>query len=121
VFGLVGVALAMTGLYAVLAFGLAQRMREFGVRLALGARRADIVWLVARHGLTLLTVGVALGLAGAIGAGRVVSRFLYGVGAVDPATLVAVPLLLAIVAIAASLVPARRGAGADPMTSLRAE
>ena len=121
VFGLVGVALAMTGLYAVLAFGVAQRMREFGVRLALGARRADIVWLVARHGLTLLTVGVALGLAGAIGAGRVVSRFLYGVGAVDSATLVAVPLLLAIVAIAASLVPARRGAGADPMTSLRAE
>src|SRR6185295_16215714 len=90
-FGLVGVALAMTGLYAVLAFGVAQRMREFGVRLALGARRADIIRLVLRHGLGLVGVGLLIGIAGAIGAGRVVSRTLYDVGAVDPATLVAVP------------------------------
>ncbi|HEY9226347.1 MAG TPA: ABC transporter permease, partial [Gemmatimonadaceae bacterium] len=120
-FGLVGVVLAMTGLYAVLAFGVAQRMREFGVRLALGAQGADIIRLVLRHGLGLVAVGLVIGLAGAIGAGRVVSRFLYGTGAVDPATLVAVPLLLVLVAVGASLVPARRGAAADPMMSLRAE
>jgi predicted permease len=121
VFGLIGVVLAMTGLYAVLAFGVAQRMREFGVRLALGARGADIIRLVLRHGLGLVAVGLVIGLAGAIGAGRVVSRFLYGVGAVDAATLVTVPLLVVLVAVGASLVPARRGAAADPMTSLRAE
>jgi ABC-type antimicrobial peptide transport system permease subunit len=120
-FGLVGVVLAMTGLYAVLAFGVAQRMREFGVRLALGARGADIIRLVLRHGLGLVAVGLVIGLAGAIGAGRVVSRFLYGISAVDPATLVAVPVLLVLVAVGACLVPARRGAAADPMTSLRAE
>ncbi|MEP6496263.1 MAG: ADOP family duplicated permease [bacterium] len=121
VFGLVGVVLAMTGLYAVLAFGVAQRMREFGVRLALGARGADIIRLVLGHGLALVAVGLAIGLVGAIGAGRVVSRFLYDIGAVDPATLVAVPLLVVLVAVGACLVPARRGAAADPMTSLRAE
>ena len=120
-FGLVGVALAMTGLYAVLAFGVAQRMREFGVRLALGARGADIIRLVLRHGLALVAIGLVIGLAGAIGAGRVVSRFLYDIGAFDPATLIAVPVLLVLVAVGACLVPARRGAAADPMTSLRAE
>jgi hypothetical protein len=119
-FGPAGVA-QETGLYAVLAFGVAQRMREFGVRLALGAQGADIIRLVLRHGIGLVAVGLVIGLAGAIGAGRVVSRFLYGTGAVDPATLVAVPLLLVLVAVGASLVPARRGAAADPMTSLRAE
>jgi hypothetical protein len=120
-FGLVGVVLAMTGLYAVLAFGVAQRMREFGVRLALGARGADIIRLVLRHGLGLVGVGLVVGLAAAIAAGRMVSRFLYGIGAVDPVTLAAVPVLVVVVAVAASLVPARRGAAADPMTSLRAE
>jgi len=120
-FGLVGVALAMTGLYAVLAFGVAQRMREFGVRLALGARQADIIQSVLRQGLALVGVGLVVGLAGAVGAGRVVSRFLYDSGSVDPATLVVVPLLLILVAVGACLVPARRGAAADPMTSLRAE
>ena len=104
-FGVVGVVLAMTGLYAVLAFGVAQRMREFGVRLALGAQGADIIRLVLRHGLGLVALGLVIGLAGAIGAGRVVSRFLYRIGAVDPATLMAVPLLLVLVAVAASLVP----------------
>ena len=120
-FGLIGVVLAMTGLYAVLAFGVAQRMREFGVRLALGADGADIIRLVLRHGFALVAVGLVIGLAGAIGAGRVVSRFLYDVGAVDPMTLVAVPIVVVVVAVVASLVPARRGAAADPMTSLRAE
>src|SRR4029079_12602632 len=120
-FGLVGVGLAMTGLYAVLAFGVAQRMREFVVRLALGASGADIIRLVLRHGFALVAVGLVIGLAGAIGAGRVVSRFLYDIGAVDPATLAVVPVLLVLVAVGACLVPARRGAAADPMTSLRAE
>jgi len=120
-FGLVGLVLAMTGLYAVVAFGVAQRMREFGVRLALGAHGADITRSVLRHGLGLVGVGLVIGLGGAVVAGRVVSRFLYDVGAVDVTTLMAVPILMLLVAVGASLMPARRAAAADPMASLRAE
>jgi len=121
VFGVIGVVLAMTGLYGVLSFGVAQRLREFGVRVALGARANDIVRLVLRHGLSLVALGVVIGVAGAIAAGHVVARFLYGLSPTDPVTFVTVPLLLVVVALVASLVPARRGAAADPMTSLRAE
>ncbi|MEP6494473.1 MAG: ADOP family duplicated permease [bacterium] len=120
-FGLVGVALAMTGLYGVLAFSVAQRMREFGVRIAIGAQTTDIFRLVLRHGLVLVAVGIGLGLVSAFAAGRVVSRFLFGLSAADPVTFMVVPVLLVIVALCATLVPARRGAAADPMTSLRAE
>ncbi|MGH7718310.1 MAG: FtsX-like permease family protein, partial [Gemmatimonadaceae bacterium] len=120
-FGLVGLLLAAAGIYAVLAYSVAQRMREFGVRMALGARAGDVVHLVVRHGLVLVAVGIALGLGGAFAAGRLVSSFLFGLSPADPVTLLAVPLVLVAVALLACAVPARRAAAADPMTSLRAE
>jgi predicted permease len=121
VFGLVGLTLATAGLYGVLAFGVAQRLREFGVRLALGAQAADVVRLVVRHGVVLVASGVAIGLVVALVAGRLVASFLFGLNPADPLTLVAVPLILLAVALLASVVPARRAAAADPMASLRAE
>jgi putative ABC transport system permease protein len=121
IFGLVGIVLAATGLYGVLAYGVTQRLREFGVRMALGARASDLVRLVVRHGLALVAVGIALGVGGAFVAGRLVTSFLFGVNPADPLTLVAVPLILLAVALLASVVPARRAAAADPMVSLRAE
>ncbi|MFN2566660.1 MAG: ADOP family duplicated permease [Gemmatimonadaceae bacterium] len=120
-FGAVGLVLAATGLYAVLAYGVAQRLREFGVRMALGARAADLVRLVVRHGLLLVAIGVAVGLGLAVVAGRLVASFLFGLSPADPLTLAAVPLILVAAALLASVVPARRAAAADPMASLRAE
>jgi predicted permease len=121
VFGVAGLALAMAGLYGVLAFGVAQRLGEFGVRMALGARAADLTRLVVRNGLVLAAVGIAIGVIAALAAGQLVRTFLFGLSPADPLTLVAVPLLLVVVALLASLIPARRAASADPMTSLRAE
>jgi predicted permease len=121
VFGLVGLTLAAAGLYGVLAFGVAQRLREFGVRLALGAQAADVVRLVVRDGILLVAVGVAIGLGAAVFAGRLVASFLFGLNPADPLTLVAVPLILVVVGLLASAIPARRAAAADPMASLRAE
>jgi ABC-type antimicrobial peptide transport system permease subunit len=117
----VALLLAVLGVYGVLAFSVAQRTSEFGVRIALGARAGDILRLVLRQGLGLVAVGIAVGLVAAFAAGRVVSTFLFGLSPADPVIFVAVPILLVIVALVASLVPARRGASADPMTSLRAE
>jgi predicted permease len=120
-FGAVALFLVMTGLYGVLAYGVAQRLREFGVRVALGARASDVVRLVVRNGLTVVGAGVALGLVAAFGAGRLIAGFLFGLSPTDPLTLAAVPLLLLLVALLASALPARRAAAADPMASLRAE
>jgi len=121
VFGAVGLVLAMTGLYGVLAYGVTQRRREFGVRMALGARPGDVVRLVVRRGLALVAVGVGLGFVAALVAGRLIAGFLFGLDPADPVTLLAVPAALLGVALLASAVPARRAAAADPMASLRAE
>ncbi|MDQ6828792.1 MAG: ADOP family duplicated permease, partial [Gemmatimonadota bacterium] len=100
-FALVGLVLAMTGLYGVLAYGVTQRLREFGVRMALGATARDVVRLVARDGVVLVGVGVSLGIAGAFFAGRLIETFLFGLNPADPITLIAVPLLLLVVALLA--------------------
>ena len=120
-FGLIGVLLAAMGLYGVLAYSVAQRVREFGIRIALGARGADIVRLVLRRGLQLVAVGIALGIIGAVVAGRLVEGFLFGASPADPLVLAAVPVILIAAALVASFIPARRAATADPMSSLRAE
>jgi predicted permease len=120
-FGSVGLVLAATGLYGVLAYGVTQRLREFGVRMALGARAVDVVRLVVRHGLMLVAVGVAIGLVGAFVAGRLVASFLFGLNPADPVTFAAVPIILGAVALLAGIIPARRAAAADPMASLRVE
>ncbi|MFL5580912.1 MAG: ADOP family duplicated permease [Gemmatimonadaceae bacterium] len=120
-FGLVGLVLAATGLYGVLAFGVAQRLREFGVRIALGARGRDVARLVVRSALALVAAGVVVGLVGTLAAGRVVRTIIFGTPAASPGIMAAVVALLGAVTLAATLVPARRAAAADPMTSLRAE
>jgi ABC-type antimicrobial peptide transport system permease subunit len=96
-------------------------MREMGIRIALGAKAGDVVGLVMRQGLTLAGVGLALGLAGAVAAGRVVGFLLFGVSATDPIVLAGVPMTLAVVAALASYVPARRALRVDPLIALRAE
>jgi putative ABC transport system permease protein len=114
-------ALACLGLYGVLSFSVAQRTREIGVRMALGAQRKDVLSLVVGRGLQLTLLGLALGLIAALAVTRFVSSLLYGVTATDPVTFVGVTLLLLLVAMLASWLPARRATKLDPMTVLRHE
>jgi ABC-type antimicrobial peptide transport system permease subunit len=117
----VALLLASLGVYGVLAFSVAQRTAEFGIRLALGATARDIAALVLSEGARLIVIGITAGLAGYLAVSRIIARQLYGVGAADPVTLAIAPLILAIVAIAASILPARRATKVDPMVALRAE
>lgn len=121
VFAAVALSLAIVGLYGVVAYNVAQRTREFGVRLALGATAGNVLALVLRQGVMLVGVGVVLGLAGAFAAAGLVESLLYGVGAHDPLTFVAIAVLLGAVAILACLVPALRATRVDPVIALRAE
>src|SRR5581483_1085162 len=107
-FALVALALAAIGLYGVIAFAVAQRTREFGIRVALGATKLDVLRLVLRRGLLLATIGVVCGLAGSIGLTRFLGTYLYDIKATDPVTLAGVSLLLLSVALLASCLPARR-------------
>jgi predicted permease len=118
---LFALALACLGLYGVLSFSVAQRTREIGVRMALGAQRKDVLSLVVGRGLKLALLGLALGLAAAWAMTRFVANLLYGVTATDPVTFVGVSLLLLLVAGLASWLPARRATKLDPMTVLRHE
>jgi hypothetical protein len=120
-FGIIGLVLATMGLYGVLAYTVAQRLREFGIRMALGARASDVVRLVLRRGLSLVGIGISLGVIGAVVAGYLIRSFLFGSSAVDPLVFAVVPIVLIAVALVASIVPAWRAATADPMASLRAE
>ncbi len=120
-FGLLALALASLGLYGALSYSVSQRTQEIGVRMALGARTGDVLRLVVGQGVRLIAIGVALGLAGAFAAARVLKSLLHGVSPTDPLTFVGVPLLLSVVALLAVLVPARRAARVDPMIALRCE
>jgi predicted permease len=117
----VALLLAALGVYGVLAFSVAQRTSEFGIRLALGATARDIASLVLRQGSILVVIGVAAGLAGYLALSQIVAQLLYGVAATDPLTLAIAPLILALVALAACLLPARRATKVDPIVALRAE
>ena len=116
-----GLALAVIGLYGVISFLVAQRTQEIGVRMALGASRAGILRLVLGKSLRLVIWGTGIGLLAALGVSRVLSSQLFGVGAHDPLTFALVPLLLAGVALLATLIPARSAARVDPMVALRCE
>ena len=117
----VALLLAALGVYGVLAFSVTQRTAEFGIRLALGATARDLAVLVLRQGTWLVGAGVVLGLMGYLALSQIVAQLLYGVSAADPTTLAVAPLLLALVALVASLLPARRATRVDPITALRAE
>jgi predicted permease len=119
--GLVAMVLAAMGIYGVLAYTVSQRTQEFGVRIALGATPGNILRLVISRGLWLAGAGVAVGIGCSLAVTRLMTGFLYGVRPVDPGTFVAVPLLLAIVALIACFVPARRATRVDPIVALRAE
>jgi putative ABC transport system permease protein len=109
------------GLYGVIAYSVTQRRQEIGIRVALGARVADVTRLVLRRGAALTAAGVTLGIGMAIAGGRLVAGLLFGVSARDPMVFGAVATLLAVVALAASYVPARRAAAIDPAEVLRGE
>jgi putative ABC transport system permease protein len=113
--------LAAIGLYGVLAFVVAQRTREIGVRVALGAARSEVLALILKQGMTLGGAGLLIGLAGSLAAARVLRSLLYETDVYDPATFAVVPILLAAVALVACYVPARRAAVVDPMVTLRSE
>jgi putative ABC transport system permease protein len=120
-FAAIAVALSVIGVYGVLAYLVGQRRREIGLRLAVGASPADVVWLFVREGAALTLVGLGVGLSGALAAGRWISALLFGVTPADPVTLATVVCALAGAAVCAIYVPARRAAGVDPSDALRAE
>jgi putative ABC transport system permease protein len=120
-FGLLAVLLAAVGIYGVISYSVAQRTREIGIRVALGAQRGQIFGLIIRHGLGLSVLGILIGLAAALGMGRLLTTFLYGVTATDPLTFVSVSLFLGVIAAGASFLPARRAASIDPVEALRTE
>ena len=121
VFAGTALALAMIGLYGLLSYQVAQRTREIGVRLALGARRADVLAMIVRRGLLLTVAGLAIGAAGALGLSRFLKTLLFGVTPTSPWVYAAVGGVLLAVAILASLIPARRAMRADPVMALRSE
>jgi predicted permease len=121
VFGLVALVLAMAGVYGVMSFSVYQRTQEFGIRLALGARRIEILEMVLRQGMLLTAIGISVGLAIAFGVTRVLASFLYEVSTVDPLVFSFVSLALGAIAALACYIPARWATRVDPMTSLRYE
>jgi len=121
VFAGIALVVAAVGLYAVTAYAVTQHTREIGVRLALGAQPGPVIWLFLKRSLAQLTIGVVVGLAAAIALGRVLQSFLVQTSAHDPLTLVSIGVLLAVVAIAACLGPARRATRLDPLIALRHE
>ena len=121
IFAVLAVVLAVVGIYGVIAYSVQQRTREIGIRIALGASRERVVAMVVRRGLILALAGITLGSAGAYAVSRVLQSLLFGVGARDPSTFVAVAALLGGVALLASWLPARRAARVDPLAAMRAE
>src|SRR5207249_12262127 len=120
-FAVLALVLASVGLYGVMALTVTQRTRELGIRMALGAELTNIFKLVLGQGMTLMGIGIAIGLIGAVAAGRALMSLLYNVGAIDAAAVITAVSSLVAVALIACCVPARRATRVDPIIALRAE
>ena len=120
-FALLAVVLAAVGVYGLISYSVTQRTREIGIRVALGAQPRQVLLPVVREGVALALVGIGIGLVGALVLTRILSAFLFGVGATDPITFGLVSLLLLVIAAAASYLPSRRALRVDPLTALKAE
>jgi putative ABC transport system permease protein len=120
-FALMGLFLAASGIFGLVSYTVTQRRHEIGVRRALGAQTRDVLLLIVGQGMRLASVGVALGLVASFGLTRLMSNLLVGIGATDPLTFVAISLLLLLVSLVASLIPARRATKVDPLVALRHE
>jgi len=118
-FALLALVITAAGIAGVIAFSVNQRTQEFGIRMALGAQRASVLTMVLRQGISLVLVGLAIGMAGAVVLTRALTTLLFGVEPTDTLTYLAVSMVLVAVAAAACLIPARRAATVDPMVALR--
>jgi putative ABC transport system permease protein len=121
IFGGIAAILAAIGIYGIMAYAVAERTREIGVRMALGAGSGDVVKIVMRHALILVAIGWIVGLVGSVALTRLIKSGLYGVTATDPATYAGISLLLVLVATVACLVPTLRAIRVDPIVALRYE
>jgi ABC-type antimicrobial peptide transport system permease subunit len=120
-FAVVAVVLAAVGIYGVMSLSVANRSREFGVRLAVGAEPATLIGLVLREGAVLAVIGVGIGIVGALAATRWMASLLFEVSPTDPVVFASLSLLLGAIAVGACYVPARRAARSDPLVALRAD
>jgi ABC-type antimicrobial peptide transport system permease subunit len=116
-----GLLLATAGIYGVVSFAVARQTKEIGIRMALGAKRGQVLGMVLKQGIVLTAIGSAIGLGLALALARMAASLLYGVSPSDPVTFLCVPLLLLLVALVACLVPARHAASLDPIRALRYE
>jgi len=121
IFAAIAAVLGAIGIYGVLAYMVGQRKQEIGIRMALGAERGAVLRLILSRGIVLMTIGIALGLAGAAGLNRYLSGMLFDLTPLDPATYAVVAVLFAAVALAASYLPARRATQVDPVVALRCD
>jgi ABC-type antimicrobial peptide transport system permease subunit len=120
-FAFLALLLACIGIYGLISYAVVRRIPEIGIRMALGARRASVVWLVLREALILVLIGLAAGIPLVFGAARLVTSLLFGVSPADPATLAATVVLMLSIAVVAAYLPARRASRVDPMGALRYE
>jgi ABC-type antimicrobial peptide transport system permease subunit len=120
-FGIAAAGIALLGIYGVMAYTVSRRTREIGIRMAIGARQADVSRMVIRQGLTMTAAGLGAGILGALGLSRLITSQLFGVLPTDARTLLSVLAVMIAVSIAAAYLPARRAARVDPLVVLRAE